>query len=118
MTQTFQTCWKSTVNDNEMPVLWAEGQKMPQQIFLVYTCDEWNSTDSQRLICATTQADEARDALIEGIDEGAICYDDSLGSVDEMISEFKSDWKKLDRNGINSKLSFGYYTYVYDGERL
>lgn len=91
---------------------------MPQQIFLIYTCDEWNSTDSQRLVCATTEEDEAREVILECIDEGAMYYDDSLASVEEMALELKSDWEKLDRHTINSKLSFGFYNYVYDGERL
>ena len=47
-----------------------------QQIYLVYSCDEWKSRENMHLILATTSADRVRDFVAGKIqcDDGVRLY--------------------------------------------
>ena len=91
---------------------------MQLQIFLIYSCDEWCSTDSLRLICATTSPSVVRNVIVNEIENDGMYYDSSELTREEMIEMFKEDWDKKDRGYINGKLSFGYYDYTMDGDLI
>lgn len=90
---------------------------MAKQIFILYSCDEWKSYDGMRVICATTSATKLRDVIIAEIEDENMDYLDAELSRGDMIKELKQDWKVERRSRINDHLLFGFYDYVYDGER-
>lgn len=90
---------------------------MPKQIFLFYSCDNWKSTDSMRLVCASTSPSKIKKAIIAKLNEEAMEYgDDDNLPVKKQVQRFKDDWKNKTRDDINNSLKYGLYDYVYDGD--
>lgn len=95
----------------------AEGIKMSKQIFLLYSCDEWKTKDSLRLVCASTSANKIKKAIITSIKNNEMEYTDGNElSLTKSVILFKKDWESALRDIINDRLKYGFTEYVYDGE--
>lgn len=88
---------------------------MESVIFLLYSCDQWKSKDSERLVCASTELEKIKDAIIEEIKEGNMCYEDENYSVKKMLKNFNSDWDS--GYDVDPLLIYGSFSCVNDGER-
>lgn len=95
--------------------IWKEN---PQQIFLVFSTDEWNS-EPMTLRAAATTEDGIVKCVHELIREGEMDYlpesEDDL-SRDDQIALFDRDWPKLPRDQINWNLKMGYVDTTYDSD--
>lgn len=90
-----------------------------KQIFLVYSCDEWKSTDSQRVIFVSTSQRKVKAFIRKCIENGTMTYDTGdTPSPKQAGKRFAEDWKNKTRYDINSILGYGLYDYVQDGEEL
>lgn len=87
-----------------------------QQIYLVYSCDEWKSTANMHLILATTSADRVRDFIAGKIQCGEMQY--KYSDCMEAANAFYDDWATVPRYDINGSLEYGLVDYVYDGEEI
>lgn len=94
-------------------------KKSKKQIFLLYSCDEWKSTDSLRLVCATTSPTKMKMAIASMIEAGEMEYfmeEDTTDNLKKAAKRFREDWKYLTRRDLNNYLKYGFYDYAYDGE--
>lgn len=90
-----------------------------KQIFLLWSCDEWKSTDSMSLVCATTSPTKMKMAISGMIESGDMEYftgDDTSTNPQKAAKQFREDWKEITSNTLNNSLRYGFYDYVYDGE--
>ena len=93
--------------------------KSKKQIYLVYSCDEWKSTDSMKLMMATTSQRKLKSYIVKAIKDGDFVYSwTDNESKAEQISGFKYSFKYSTRYDINNKLKYGYIDYCYDGEEI
>jgi len=83
---------------------------MAKQIFLLYSCSEWDRNSS--LIYAGTSERKLKKVIENEIREKNMIYNDDELSVSKQIAAFKSDWKKRDRRWINNQLQYGFYDYT------
>ena len=90
--------------------------KNKRQIYLVYSCDDWKSTDSMRLEMATTSVRRLKSFIAKKIKAGDYYY----GSEEEsrQVERFKRDFDTETRDYINSLLIYGFYDCTYDGEEI
>lgn len=88
------------------------------QIYIVYSCDEWVSTSSQRLLMCTTDEEVLCSYIAKKIQSGDFEYNNPEWSKEEQVSDFEQDFYSSTRAIINSKLKYGYYDYCYDGEEI
>lgn len=95
-----------------------QNKKPYKQIFLLFTCDEQCSTNSQRLIMATTSQQKLISKISELIKIEDLDYNNSEWDREKQIKEFKKDFVKATRTEINSKLKYGFFDYCYDGEEI
>lgn len=89
-----------------------------KQIFVVHACDEWKSMDSMRLLMATTSVRRLRAFIAKKIQNGEFDYYDGELSRTKQVKQFREDFKTEDNYTINSRLTYGIYDYVYDGEEV
>ncbi len=91
--------------------------RKPKQIFYLLACDDWKSRASTSLVCITTSATKIRDVIARQIELDNMEYDAPEGATSkEQADRFRQDWKSETRDVINSRLSYGLYDYVHDGE--
>lgn len=89
-----------------------------QQIWYVMFCDEWRSNNSCRLKMLTTEPWNIRDFLYGAILDGDVEYYDTDMTPEEQAEQFIKDWDEKRRDEINSKLTYCYYDYNYDGDEM
>lgn len=92
--------------------------KSNKQIYLVYSCDEWKTLSSMRLLLATTSQRKLTSYLTTQIMLGCMSYQDGSVSSEEQIEKFKRDFEREPRQNINNNLCYGYFDYCYDGEEI
>ena len=93
--------------------------KSKRQIYLVYSCDDWVSTDSFILRTATTSKRKLKSYIAKAIKDDLFRYGWSDNeSKTKQVSEFKRDFEYANRHDINNKLKYGYIDYCYDGEDI
>lgn len=93
--------------------------KDKQAIWYVMFCDEWGSHSSERLQMLTTDPIKIREFIYKSIINGDAEYDnDGERSKTDQANEFVYDWERLTRDEINSKLTYCYYDYSYDGDEM
>lgn len=88
-----------------------------KQIFIVQACDAWGSKDSMRLLLVTTSTRRLRAFIAEKIRSGEFDYNDAEMSRAKQVKQFREDFER-DRSTIDSRLMYGTYDYVYDGEEV
>ena len=88
-----------------------------KELLLLFACDPWKSTDSMKLVSACTTPDLLRDAVIRALDEGYMKYgyQTDTATAQEMMEEFKNDWKLREVNSVNDRLWCGFIDKVEDG---
>jgi hypothetical protein len=96
---------------------------MSKQIFVVYACDEWKSTDSMQLLMATTSVRKLKSYIAKRIEDDTFGYGDEELSKKKQAAKFKFDFsagvgESSMRRTINDQLHNGYYDYCYDGEEI
>lgn len=89
-----------------------------KQIFVVHACDERKSVDSMRLLMATTSVRRLQAFIAKKIQNGEFDYYDGELSRTKQVKQFREDFKVEDNYTINSRLTYGIYDYVYDGEEV
>ena len=89
-----------------------------KQIFLLYTCDEWCSRDSQKLIMATTSVEKLKSKTAKLIEVGDFDYNNPEWDRSVQAKTFLKDFEKSTRTEINSLLNYGFIDYCYDGEEI
>lgn len=87
-----------------------------RQIFLCYSCDEWKSTDSMRLIMATTSATRLKMFIANEIAKGNMEWSGEGNTRAQKAASFKKAFSKETRGALNSALTYGFFDYIYDGE--
>lgn len=89
---------------------------MEQQIYLLYSCDEWKS--KSHLICATTSKSKLKDAIMRCIQSDDMTYSHGATNLssDEQVELFCEDWQNDTPYNINSCLTYGFFETVSDGE--
>lgn len=92
-------------------------EKSKKQIFVLFSCDVWKTWASKRLIGATTSPTKLKKMIIEEIKEEGMTYGNEEASIAKQVAQFKKDFKEKPKDDINSLLTYGFYDYVYDGER-
>ena len=92
--------------------------KTQKQIFLLFTCDEQCSTNSQRLIMATTSRTKLKLKIAELIELGDFDYNNSEWDRSTQAKYFRKDFDQYTRTDINSLLKYGFLDYCYDGEEI
>lgn len=93
--------------------------KPKKQIYLVYSCDDWVSTNSFQLKMATTSKRKLKSYIVKAIKDGDFEYTWlDKESRTKQVSEFKRDFESIKRCEINNKLRYGYIDYCYDGEDI
>lgn len=123
--------------DQENAAIAKKGEAVDNNIYILFTCDEWKSRDSMRLVCATTDLEKLKNAISESIKVDSMVY--THGEMSDAAcdtTEFVQDWDELvvpatkvtmtekarscavDKalSDINSTLSFGFIETVEDGE--
>ena len=78
---------------------------MEKEIYLLYSCDDWKSYSSFRLVMASTNENEVRKEVIKQVDKGYMDYDSCLDELET-----------LDLESINNILEYGFINIVKDGE--
>ena len=93
-----------------------------KQIFYLMSCDGQDMRASERLVTITNSATKLKRIICEEIMLGNMEYyfeyDGTEKTRKKMVQKLRSDWQTETRNTINSRLSYGRYDYVYDGEVL
>ena len=110
-----------------------------KNIYLLFSCNEWKSRDSMRLVCATTELEKLKQAIVESIKVDSMVY--THGEMSDAAcdpSEFEQDWDEfvspatkvtmsekarccaVDKalSELDGTLSYGYIEVVDDGEIL
>lgn len=82
---------------------------MAKQIFYVFSCDEWKSRESSRIIFIGTSKRKLKQFLADEIDRENMVY---YGGSDAFLRDFDTE----KRDTINSRLDYGYYDYCYDND--
>lgn len=89
-----------------------------KQIYTVFTCDDWKSTNSMKLIMCTTSKRKLKSFIASKIKDDTFGYDDEERSKTKQIEQFKFDFNTGLRDIINERLHNGYFDYCYDGEEV
>ena len=91
-------------------------REKPQKFFLLFSCDLWKSTDTMKLVSVCSTPTRIKNAVIRALDEGYMRYGYAEGKAkEEMIAEFKSDYRQLDRRSVNDRLWCGFIDIIEDG---
>lgn len=89
-----------------------------KQIFMVWSCDDWQSRDSMRLLMATTSTRKLRSFIAAKIKDDTFGYDDDEIPKERQVERFELDFDDGQRVMINGRLHGGCYDYCYDGEEV
>ena len=83
-----------------------------KQIFFLM---EQNTADSdaEDLILLTTDKEQLKEIIISEIEQGSMEYRGE--DIDDMVENFKKDWKEETMDDINYNLHFGHYGYGING---
>lgn len=93
--------------------------KSKKQIYLVYSCDDWTSTNSFRLMMATTSKRKLKAYVAKAIKDDNFRYGwEDNASKTRQVSDFKRDFECSTNDDINDKLTYGFIDYCYDGEDI
>ena len=92
--------------------------KKPKQIYLLFTCDEWCTKNTQNLIMATTSKTKLKLKIAKLIELGDCDYNNSEWDRKKQVKEFKTDFVKETNQEINSKLKYVFFDYCHDGEEI
>ena len=87
------------------------------KLFLLYACDEWKG--KSKVILVTSSLDRLKEAIQECISKNEMEYSDGDyegKSAEEQLAIFERDWKEASNTEINSRIRYGYFHSVYDGE--
>lgn len=92
---------------------------MSKQIYTVFSCDEWKSRDSMRLLMATTSVRKLKSFIVRKIADETFAYDKGEElSIPQQVKLFKADFENDLRNNINNRLHYGFLDYCCDGEEI
>lgn len=89
-----------------------------KQIFMVWSCDDWQSRDSMRLLMATLSTRKLRSFIAARIEDDTFGYEDDEIPKKRQVERFKFDFDNGLREVINGRLHNGCYDYCYDGEEI
>ena len=92
---------------------------MAGKIYVLFSCDEWKSTDSMQMICATTDPGCMLNVIEQELEDGNMSFfwgNESEAESVEAFVRFKTE--NGDMNFINSPLEYGHLMIVEDGEVL
>lgn len=90
-----------------------------KQIYLVFSCDDHKTHDSERLIMATTSVRKMKSFLAKEIENGDIDYSNGITETPKrMAAKFRKEFDVLTRREINDRLVYAYIDYCYDGEEI
>lgn len=90
-----------------------------RQIFLVYDCDDWKSTDSMRLCLATTSVRRLKSFIAEKIERGDFYYDGPDNeSPAQSAKRFRKEFETEESRTLNDRLTYGFFDYTHDGEEI
>lgn len=87
-------------------------------IYIVCSCDIWKTTDSMRIITATTSVTKLKQLIAQLIEDGTFGYgvrQNSYGK--DAASRFREDYnnRNLHVDVLNDVLLYGYIEAVADG---
>ena len=92
---------------------------MSGKIYILFACDQWKSTESMNLACATTDPEKMMDVIANEIGEGGMTFYYGNSSEDEAPAAFqKFREEQPDLKFINGYLEYGHLETVEDGEVL
>ncbi len=88
-------------------------------IYIVCSCDIWKTTDSMRIITATTSVTKLKQLIAQLIEDDTFGYDvvqNPYGK--DAASCFREDYnnRNLNMGELNAVLLYGYVEVVTDGE--
>lgn len=88
-----------------------------KNIYLLFSCDQWKSKDSMRLVVATTLPDRLTKVISDQIRNDTMEFDrgDEL-SMTGMLREIKKYNPETQLSDLNNFLVYGYVDCVRDGE--
>lgn len=89
-----------------------------KQIFVVWSCNDWQSRDSMRLLMATTSTRKLRSFIAAKIKDDTFGYGDDEIPKERQGERFELDFDDGQRVMINGRLRGGCYDYCYDGEEI
>lgn len=88
---------------------------MSSPIFIVFACDDWKSTDSMRLVSATTSRAKLKELVATCVESERFEYGED--SVEDAATQLRKDFESgLSIYDINNNLRFGIITAAEDGE--
>ncbi len=79
----------------------------------IYFLMEQEDEDRFNLVFLTTSEEKLKNLIESKIFRGELEYEGE--DSEEMVKNFKRDWKESNMDEINSKLHFGYYGYGING---
>jgi hypothetical protein len=87
-----------------------------QQLYLLYSCDEWKGNACA--ICVTASVDKLKAAIECCIQKDEMEYSDgrTFETAEDQISLLEKDFVEFDMRIINDRLGYGYFTIINDGE--
>lgn len=88
---------------------------MKKDIYCIYTCDEWRSTNSMRLSAVCTNLKHVKRIITDGIKREVFVFDSSDNtSFDKQAANFRQTWDEALKSGIEmaievtSQLKYGH----------
>lgn len=89
-----------------------------EQIYVVFSCDNWKTPNSMRLEMATTSPQKLRDFIIQKLEDGDFAYEDEFESAEWQVEKFKCDFDNKEVVLVDSRLKYCYIESVTDGEEV
>ena len=92
---------------------------MSKEIYTAWACDRWKSSDSMRLLMATTSVRKLKSFVARKIADETFTYDrgDEL-SIPKQVALFRCDFSPESLEALNNGLRFGFLDSCCDGEEL
>ena len=92
---------------------------MAGKIYVLFSCDEWKSTDSMQMICATTDPNRMADVIEAELAADNMSFFWGNSSEDDFVEAFRRfKAENGDLGDVNSPLEYGHLEIVEDGEVL
>ena len=90
-----------------------------KNIYLIFSCDDWHSTSSMKLLMATTSDKKLKSYVAKKIEDGDFQYhSDICDTSKKQAAQFRKDFDVLTRREIHNHLAYGCFELTHDGEEL
>lgn len=90
-----------------------------KRIYTAWTCDEWKSYNSMRLLMATTSVRKLRSFVARKIADETFIYNKGNElTIPQQVKLFRSDFENSSLATLNDGLHYGFLDDCNDGEAI